>query len=441
VVASSDRHGGEPALSTERAQSGSAGDGAPSQSDEHEPATSEHEPATEVHEPATTEHEPATQAHEPATAEQAGPPAPPPVVVPRWVQMVTLPIALLGLYALLRASGTVVLLFIVATLIALLLNPIVTLLHQRWLPRGVAILLVYLSFFVALAAIGFALSSPISNQVQSFQHNLPHIISSANKHLHDLQVFFNKHGVHVQLEKQGKTGLQTLQDKILKGSSSIVSFSGSLLTKVVTTSFQAILIFVLSVYMLVYGPMIGRNVRKLMPPGDGTPNDDYPTLVQHAVAGYIRGQLLFSFVMGTTAGMALYIYGLIGLFPDGRTYALAFGIFLGVMELIPYIGPVLGALPPILVALFTNPISALWVLILFLAVQQFEGHVASPLIFSRAIRINPLIVIFTLLFGYEVYGIMGAIVALPFAAIIRTTVIYLRRHLVLERWGTSSPPV
>jgi predicted PurR-regulated permease PerM len=139
--------------------------------------------------------------------------------------------------------------------------------------------------------------------------------------------------------------------------------------------------------------------------------------------------------------VALYIFGLIGLFPNGRTYALAFGIFLGVMELVPYIGPILGALPPILVALFTNPISAVWVAILFLALQQFEGHVASPLIFSRAIRINPLIVIFSLLFGFEVYGIVGAIVALPFAAVIRTTVMYLRRHLVLEPWNTSPPPV
>src|SRR5260370_27271864 len=113
-----------------------------------------------------------------------------------------------------------------------------------------------------------------------------------------------------------------------------------------------------------------------MPARDGTPKDDDPALVQHAVAGYVRGQLLFSFVMGTTAGVALYIFGLIGLFPDGRTYALAFGIFLGVAELIPYVGPVVGALPPILVALFTNPISAIWVAILFLALQQLESHVA-----------------------------------------------------------------
>jgi predicted PurR-regulated permease PerM len=231
-----------------------------------------------------------------------------------------------------------------------------------------------------------------------------------------------------------------LQDKILKGSSSIVSFSGSLLTKAVTTGFDAILVFVLSVYMLIYAPRIGRNVRAIMPKGDGTLDDDLPHRAQMAVAGYVRGQLIFSAVMGTTAGVALYLFGVIGIFPDGRTYAVAFGIFLGVAELIPYIGPVVGALPPILVALFTDPISALWVAILFIAIQQFEGHVASPLIFSRAIRINPLIVIFSLLFGYAVHGIIGALVALPLASVIREIVIYLRRHVVLEPWKTSPPP-
>jgi predicted PurR-regulated permease PerM len=163
--------------------------------------------------------------------------------------------------------------------------------------------------------------------------------------------------------------------------------------------------------------------------------------MQIGLINYVRGQAVVSLIIGTSAGVAMEVLGLVGVWPDARSYALFFGAWATATEIVPYIGPILGALPPILVALFTNPISALWVLILFLAVQQFEGHIASPLIFSRAIRINPLIVIFSLLFGYEVYGIMGAIVALPFAAIIRTTVIYLRRHLVLEPWNTAPPPV
>ena len=154
----------------------------------------------------------------------------------------------------------------------------------------------------------------------------------------------------------------------------------------------------------------------------------------------MRGQLLFSIVMGTTAGLALWLFGLLGIFHDGRTYAFAFGAFFGVMELVPFIGPVLGAIPPIAVALFENPLTALWVVLLFIVLQQLEGHVVAPQIFSHALRINPLLVIIALLFGDAIYGIIGALMALPVAAVIRETILYLRRHVVLEPWRTQAPP-
>ena len=145
--------------------------------------------------------------------------------------------------------------------------------------------------------------------------------------------------------------------------------------------------------------------------------------------------------MGTSAGVALWIFGAIGIFPDGRTYAFAFGVFFGLMELIPYVGPLLGALPPIIVALAQDPLMAVWVALLFLALQQLEGHVVAPNIFGRSLRLNPLLVIFALLLGGEIYGFVGALVALPIAAILRETVVYLKDHLVFEPWGTSSPLV
>jgi predicted PurR-regulated permease PerM len=198
-------------------------------------------------------------------------------------------------------------------------------------------------------------------------------------------------------------------------------------------------VLILSIYMLLYGPRIGALVRRVMPPGDGTPADDYPSRVQKAVSGYVRGQLLFSTIMGTSAGVALWIYGRLGIFDQGDDYALAFGLFFGVMELIPFVGPVLGALPPIIVALFHDPLTAVWVGLLFLALQQLEGHVVAPQVFSYTLRINPLLVIFALLFGAEVYGLVGALIALPIAATLRETVLYLRRHLVLEPWNTAQP--
>jgi putative heme transporter len=364
-------------------------------------------------------------------------PEPPRTVVPRWVQLAVLPVALLALWALARASGKVLLIFVVAGLIALILNPAVAFLQRSRLPRGLAVLAVYLAFFLTLAGIGVLLANPIANQVRSFSHNLPHLVAEANRTIAETQSYLNEHGVHVHLVKQGKTALQTLQDKISKSSSSIASFGGGLLSEAASAFFDVVLVFVLSVYMLLYGQRIGRVVRRVMPQGDGTPADDYPTLTQHAVSRYMGGQLLFSLIMGVSTGLALYLFGVIGIFPDGEKYAVAFAVFYGVMELIPYLGPILGALPPILVAFVNSPISAVWVLLLFIGLQQLEGHVVAPQIFSHTLRINPLLVIFALLLGLQLYGVIGALVALPILSVLRETAIYLSRHLTFEPWERS----
>ncbi|MGH2836318.1 MAG: AI-2E family transporter, partial [Solirubrobacteraceae bacterium] len=230
-----------------------------------------------------------------------------------------------------------------------------------------------------------------------------------------------------------------LQKQVLKSSGSILSFSRNVLGQLVTISVDLILAFVLSVYMLVYARDIGELARRWMPSGDGTPGDDYPLLIQHAVSGYVRGQLLFSLIMGGSAGILLELLGLVGVFRDGAHYAVFFGLFYGLMELIPYVGPIIGPIPPIAVALATQPIAALWLLIAFVALQQLEGHVVAPQVFRISLRINPILVILALLIGYQIYGIPGALVALPVATMLRATALYLRKHLVLEPWSTGHP--
>jgi len=359
------------------------------------------------------------------------------VVVPRWVQLVTLPLGLLALWALARAAGVVLLVFIVAAVIALILNPMVAVVQRARLPRGLSVALVYVAFFAVLTIVGFLLSNPLADQLRAFQRDVPELVREANASLGDLQRTFDDEGIDVEIQAQGQTALETLQNRVLEGSGELLSFTGDLLRELVTVSIQLILVLVLSIYMLLYGPRIGRLVRAAMPPGDGTPEDDYPTRVQKAVSGYVRGQLLFSTIMGTSAGAALWLYGTVGIFEEGRTYAVAFGVWFGVMELVPFIGPILGALPPIIVALFGDPLTAVWVGLLFLALQQLEGHVVAPQVFSYTLRINPLLVIFALLFGAEIYGLVGALISLPIAAVVRETVLYLRRHLVLEPWGSA----
>ena len=377
------------------------------------------------------------------------PPAPPeggpkwvaPVVVPRWVQLVLLPLSIVALYIVARAAGTVLLIFVIAAVIALILNPVVSFVQRGRLPRALAVLAVYVAFFTTLAFAGFVLSGPVTDQARSFQRDVPRLVDQANGALHDVQVFFDDNGIDVEVERQGETALTTLQSRALAGSGEIVSLTGEILTRVVETGFHILLVVVLSIYMLIYGPVIGGIVRRVMPPGDGTPADDFPILAQRAVYSYVRGQVLFSVLMGASAGLLMWAYGALGIFEDGSRYALAFGAWFGLMELVPYVGPVLGAIPPIIVAAFEDPLTALWVGLGFLALQQLEGHVVAPQVFGRTLRLNPLIVLFALLLGGEIAGFVGAVLALPLAAVVRETVVYLRRHLVLEPWGTAPLPV
>jgi len=359
----------------------------------------------------------------------------PAVVLPRWVQFVLLPLAVLGVVVLLRASGPILLLFIVAGLIALLLNPFVTLLRRARFPRGPAVLVVMLCVILLVVGLGFLLSNPVADQVSAFQSNVPGIVDDANASLADVQAWLDRNGIDLRIKEEGETALQTLGSNLSEGSGELVSFTSEALQLLVEASIALILVVVLCVYMLLYGERIGRGVRSVVPRGDGTPEDDFPSRIQAAVFGYVRGQLLFSLIMGTSAGVMLWILGSLGIFPEGRTYALFFGAFFAFAELIPYIGPAIGAFPPVMIALLGGePLDALWLVIAFTALQQIEGHIVAPTVFSQALRINPLLVIFALLLGGQLYGILGAFIALPIAAILRETTVYLRRHVRVEPW-------
>ena len=361
------------------------------------------------------------------------------MVVPRWVQAVVLPLALLGGYGLLHAAGPVALIFIVAALVALLLNPFVAMLQRARVPRGLAVACVYLALVVVVAGIVAVAADPIADQAARFSDSVPALIDDANAELADLQSWLDERGIDVEIQRQGETALETLGDNVTAGSGELVTFTREAVQTLIEGSIALILVVVLSVYMLLYGQRIGAMVRGIVPRGDGTPGDDYPTRVQRAVFGYVRGQLLFSAIMGTSAGVALYVMGSLGIFPEGKTYALVFGAWYGFAELIPYVGPAIGAAPPVLIALFSGDgLDALWLTIMFTALQQIEGHIVAPTVFSQALRINPLLVIFALLMGGRLYGFLGAFLALPLAAVVRESVVYFRDHLVLEPWNTPS---
>ena len=210
------------------------------------------EPDTEADAPPEEEVAPEErdEAPEDALPVDAPPPAPParvpPVVVPRWIQLVMLPLALLGAFAIARAAGAVLLLFIIAGLIALLLNPPVTLLRRIGFPRGAAVGTVFLALVMSLTGLGILLADPIANQVTSFRDNVPGIIDDANASLADLQSWLDLNGIDRQVSEPGRTAVESLGDRVAEGSGELAAFTRDALLRLVEASIAVILIIVVS---------------------------------------------------------------------------------------------------------------------------------------------------------------------------------------------------
>ena len=156
--------------------------------------------------------------------------------------------------------------------------------------------------------------------------------------------------------------------------------------------------------------------------------------MERTLTEYVKAQLLVSLIIGTSAGIVLWIFGVTGLFPLGATFAVAFAAWVFVMEFVPYVGPILGAVPPVLLALFTSPLAALWVVVAFIAIHQLEGHIVVPKIMGSAVGVHPLVVIFGLLVGEHLAGIVGVLIAIPVVVVVKEAVMFAS-----ERLGFGTP--
>ena len=220
------------------------------------------------------------------------------------------------------------------------------------------------------------------------------------------------------MRQRGHDLVKKIRDKdVGKYTNKIVNFLEGAAVSVGKLVFDLVLIVVISIYMLLGMPRLAAAIDRRFP---SRPRSD-PLLVRmsKAVVSYVRGQVLVSLIIGTSVGVGMWVLGVTGLVPGADHYALLFGAFAAITELIPYLGPILGAVPPVLYALVVHPISAIWVVVLFLFIHQIEGHVVVPNVMGSALRLHPLLVIFGLLAGGAIYGFPGVLVALPFLAACR----------------------
>ena len=156
--------------------------------------------------------------------------------------------------------------------------------------------------------------------------------------------------------------------------------------------------------------------------------------MEHAVAGYVKGQLLVSLIIGASAGVGMWVLGVTGLVPGADKYALLFGAWVARHGADPLPRPLARRDPAGIYAAVVHPISLLWVTILFLIIHQVEGHIVVPKVMGSALRLHPLLVIFGLLAGGEIYGLAGILVALPLLAAGRAVYEYFSERVELEPW-------
>jgi predicted PurR-regulated permease PerM len=370
------------------------------------------------------------------------------IVIPRWVQLVGLPVLLLLVWMVAGVVRHVLFLFLVALLIALLLNPVVRGLGRARIPRGLAVAIVYLAFAAAVALAILALATVVVQQTRDASHRIDKYFTTVSGQTHEtgadhdlarVQHWLNTHHLkRIHVEKSGKKFLNSIGTKdVEKYTTKALNWAEGAGLAVVTLLFSALLVVVVSIYMLLGMPQLKESVDRRFPPHPGSK----PLLerMEQALASYVKGQLLLSLIIGTSSGVGIWVLGMTGALPHGEKYALLFGAWAGITELIPYVGPWLGALPPILYALVTNPISALWVALLYLGIQQLEGHLVVPNVMGRSLRLHPLLVIFGLLAGGEIYGFPGILVALPLLAAGRAAWEFFGERLELQKWDIGDP--
>lgn len=380
----------------------------------------------------------------------------PKIQVPRWIQLIGLPLLLIALWVVAGKVFHVVFLFLVALLVALLLEPVVKaimsirLWRQVRVPRGLAVALVFIAFTAAIIVAIWGMATVVVSQTKTAADRFdtyftvekgPDGRTDADRDVDRLQRWLDRHGLgSLEIKKSGHDLVRQIREKdVGKYTDKVVDFVEGAAISIGKLLFSIVVILVAAIYMLLDFSRLARGVDRRFPPHTGS--QPLLTRMEHAVAGYVKGQLLVSLIIGASAGLGMWLLGIIGAVPGADKYALLFGAWVALMEFIPYLGPWIGAIPAGLYALVVDPISLLWVTILFLFIHQIEGHVVIPNVMGGALRLHPLLVIFGLLAGGEVYGLPGILVALPLLAALRAMWEFFAERVTLEPWQPGLVPV
>lgn len=294
-----------------------------------------------------------------------------------------------------------VLLFMVLIVVAAL-SPTV----DRWskfLTRPGAVISILAAVLLVLALVFSLVIPPFITQLQDFGTNLPTYID-----------FFSEQNATPGFLQ---TAVQSLRDNLSALSSQLGNVGSFLLTKtagVISGVVAVITFFVLTFYLLVEEEGLKKIYKGLLPDEWYEPLSEITRKIAVKLGAWLRGQLILMLSVGLLVFVGLKIIGL--------PYALTLAVWSGLTEVIPIIGPWVGAVPGVILGLAHSPLTGLLALIVYVVVQQLENAFLVPRIMSRAVGLNPLIVILAILIGDRLYGILGVLLAVPMAAVISVIV-------------------
>jgi len=321
---------------------------------------------------------------------------------------------------------TIVLLIVVAGFVALLLNPIVVLLQRRIPRRGLAVTIVTLGALVVFAVVAYEFGNPLVNGITNLAGKLPGYVTSAEHGTGWIGHLATKYHVQAWVQKNAPK-LVTYAESLSKPVLTVGKGAISLLLELFT-------IFVLVLLLLLEAPKMRKWLLGQMRPERAATVTRIGSEVSQSVTGYMLGNLLTSLIAGTVVFVTLLIVGV--------PFPLLWGLWVALVDFLPMIGGALAGIPTVLFAFFSQGFTAgLVTLIVFLAYTQIENHILNPVIMSRTVKINPLLVLLAVLVGAELGNLVGGLFGGFVAALLAIPLAGALQVLVREAWqATDSRP-
>lgn len=308
--------------------------------------------------------------------------------------------------------------FIIAMIISYVLNPVVVLLNRRKVPRTVAVLLIYVVFLGSLTVIFMNLIPMFMTQLTELNGHMPDFTMRA-------QGMIDQFNDSEMLPDSVRSGINNALFRLEQGVSDWVSNYLNGIGSKINVLFIALIIPFVAFYILKDFQLIEKTVLTVVPKKHRRHVTRLLFEIDEALGNYIRGQFLVCMIIGL---MAYVGYWLIDM-----PYPLLLASVVAVFNIIPYLGPYLGAAPAALMAASISWKMVLYVLLVNWICQLLEGNVISPQVVGRSLHMHPLMIIFALLVGGQVAGVAGLILAVPFFAVLKVIFSHVSHYFIMRK--------